>query len=370
MGSSVTVTVSASKVGYVGDVTTHTLAVDLTAPSASYTAPVTLKVYGSSISMAPRNRSADIDSYSATGLPPGLSIVDPRGGSITGSPNTANPEPTTATVTVTDTAGNSAGVSIEFPPVAKGDQILRGFRYSLATLPFGDPAPTVTAPSVSGSSSLAGVDRTGVAPISYSAVPADVCAVDEMSGALTFAGIGPCTITATAAMDANYDEGTATATVTVVAVRLVLNLDRIAADNTVNMAEHEAGFAISGYTRRAPPSTRGSEPGVTVSVTIGSQSPLTATSEEDGAWSVSVPANAAYITEPSVTVTVSATKSGFFTAARDVERTLTVDLAAPSVSYPAPTTLKVGVAITDMAPSTSATDLKFYAYGATGCPRG
>ena len=58
----------------------------------------------------------------------------------------------------------------------------------------------------------------------------------------------------------------------------MLSVDAIATDNTVNIAEKTAGFAISGAT--------GSEAGVAVSVTIGSQSPLTATSDSNGAWSV------------------------------------------------------------------------------------
>ena len=96
---------------------------------------------------------------------------------------------------------------------------------------------------------------------------------------MTLGGAGTCTITATAESDANYDEGTATATVTVEAAgTLVLNLGAIAGDNTVNIAEKTTGFTISGDT--------GSEADVSVSVTIGSQSPLTATSAAGGAWSV------------------------------------------------------------------------------------
>ena len=75
----------------------------------------------------------------------------------------------------------------------------------------------------------------------------------------------------------------------------------------MNIAEHEVGFTIGGDT--------GTESGVDVSVTIGSASPLTATSADDGndtaTWSVAVPANATYITGTSVTVTVAATKTGF-----------------------------------------------------------
>ena len=72
---------------------------------------------------------------------------------------------------------------------------------------------------------------------------------------------------------------------------LALNLDAIAGDDTVNIAEKAAGFTISGDT--------GTESGVSVTVTVGS-TPLTATLAAGGAWSVAVPANAAYITGASV----------------------------------------------------------------------
>ena len=74
---------------------------------------------------------------------------------------------------------------------------------------------------------------------------------------------------------------------------LVLNLDEIAGDNRVNIAEKAAGFAISGDT--------GTESGVSVTVKVGSTT-LNATSADDGTWSVSVPAAATYIAGTSVAV--------------------------------------------------------------------
>ena len=103
---------------------------------------------------------------------------------------------------------------------------------------------------------------------------------------------------------------------------LVLTLDAIAGDDTVNIAEKAAGFAISGAT--------GSEGGVSVTVTVGTTE-LTATSAAGGAWSVDVPVNAAYLTGTSVAVTVSASKTGY-TPPSDVTRALAVDLAAPSAT--------------------------------------
>ena len=347
-GTSVAVTVSASKTGYTppGDVT-RALAVDLAAPSATYTAPSSLQVGVAVGAMTPSTTDTDIASYGATGLPPGLGIDSRHRASISGTPDTADANTADATVTVTDTAGNTATVDITFPAVAKGDQTLTGFAYSPASVTFGGAAPAVTAPG--------GVQTT----LSYSATPATVCTVDASTGALTPVGVGDCNITATAAASADYNEATAAFTVTVAAAgTLVLTLDTIAGDDTVNIAEKAAGFAISGAT--------GSEGGVSVTVTVGGTQ-LTATSDSGGAWSVDVPANAAYLTGTSVAVTVSASKTGY-TPPGDVTRALAVDLAAPSATYTAPSSLQVGVAVGAMTPSTTDTDIA--SYGATGLPPG
>ena len=139
-------TVSASKTGYTApsDVT-RALAVDLTAPSATYTAPSSLQVGVAVGAMTPSTTATDIASYGATGLPPGLGI-DTGTGVIDGTPDTADANTADATVTVTDTAGNTDTVDITFPAVAKGDQTLTGFAYSPASVTYGDTAPAVTAP--------------------------------------------------------------------------------------------------------------------------------------------------------------------------------------------------------------------------------
>ena len=141
---------------------------------------------------------------------------------------------------------------------------------------------------------------------------------------------------------------------------LALTLDVIAGDDTVNIAEKAAGFSIGGNT--------GSEGGVSVTVTVGTTE-LTSTSAaaDPATWSVSVPADATYISGTSVDVTVSATKIGF-TAPGDVQRTLTVDLTAPTApSYTAPLSLKVGEAIAVMNPSGG---IGIDEYNATGLPSG
>ena len=145
---------------------------------------------------------------------------------------------------------------------------------------------------------------------------------------------------------------------------LVLNVNAIASDNALNIAEKAAGFAIGGDT--------GTEAGVSVVVKVGSHTfdavtSAIASGETTATWSVSVPTAATYITGASVTVTVSASKTGF-TAPSDVTRSLTVDLTAPTTpTYTAPGSLKVGTAITDMGP-TGGTDID--AYSATDLPSG
>ena len=349
-GTSVVVEVNASKIGFSApSAITRSLTVDLTAPTApGYTAPTSLKV-GEAISPMSPSGGVGIDEYGATGLPSGLSL-DTGTGAIGGTPDTADANTTSVTVTVSDTAGNEATATISFPAVAKGDQALSGFQYSASSVTYGsNSVPTVTAPS--------GAATT----ISYSATPATVCRVDPSTGALTLAGAGTCVVTATAAGSDDYNEATASYTVTVQPTgALVLNLNAVAGDNTVNIAEKAAGFTIGGDT--------GSVGGVSVTVTVGSTE-LTATSADadPATWSVSVPANASYITGTSVVVEVNASKIGF-SAPSAITRSLTVDLTAPTApGYTAPTSLKVGEAISPMSPSGG---VGIDEYGATGLPSG
>ncbi len=349
-GQSVTVSVSASKTGFTSpDAVARTLTVDLVAPTApTYTAPSSLQV-GEAITVMSPSGGSGIDEYAATGLPSGLSI-DSASGAINGTPDTASAGTASATVTASDSAGNSVTVSIAFPAVAKGAQTLSGFAYSASSVVFGSTAPTVTAPS------------GAQGALSYAASPSAVCTVDDASGALTIVGVGSCEVTVTAAATANYDEASVSYTIVVQAAgTLVLSVDAITGDDVVNIAEKAAGFAITGGT--------GSEGGVSVTVTIGSTT-LTATSSATSGtatWSVSVPLGASYIAGQSVTVSVSASKTGF-TSPDAVARTLTVDLVAPTApTYTAPSSLQVGEAITVMSPSGGS---GIDEYAATGLPSG
>ena len=189
-----------------------------------------------------------------------------------------------------------------------------------------------------------------------------MCTVDPTSGALTLLGAGDCEITATAAGSDDYNEATVGYTVTVQAAgALALTLGAIAGDGTVNIAEKAAGFEIGGDT--------GTEAGVGVTVEIGGET-LTTTSADDAGtatWTVSVPADAAYISGASVAVEVNASKTGY-TAPAAITRSLAVDLTAPTApGYSAPASLKVGEAITSMSPS-GGVDID--EYSAAGLPSG
>ena len=352
-GTSVDVTVSATKTGYTSPPNVeHPLSVDLIAPTApSYTAPSLLQVGVPITDMSPIDGS-DIDEYSAPGLPSGLDI-DTGSGVITGTPATADAS-ATVTVTVTDEAGNIDTVDIVFLAVAKGDQRLTGFAYSASSVTFGSTAPTVTEPT------------GAMTPLSYtlSEDSESLCSVDPNTGALTDLAVGACVVIVTAEGTANYNEASATFTVTVSSAgNLVLNVNLITTDNIINIAEHTDGFAISGDT--------GSEAGVAVTVTLGGTSLPAATSADvagTATWSVPVPGDASYIKDTSVALEVTASKAGF-TSAPPVERSLTVDLSAPAgTAYPVPALLQVGETITTMSPSGGAADID--GYEASGLPSG
>ena len=89
---------------------------DTMAPTVTYTAPTSLTVGTAITPITPTTADSDIASYTATGLPAGLTI-NTSTGLISGAPTTANTAPATVVVTVTDNIGNSATVRLTFPAV-------------------------------------------------------------------------------------------------------------------------------------------------------------------------------------------------------------------------------------------------------------
>ena len=118
----VEVVATASMVTLTNGVVRRRLTVDLTAPTAIWTAPATLTAGEAITDIIPVNPSADIPGaggYAASDLPAGLTI-DADTGVINGAPTTAETNPATATITLTDTAGNEGAVALTFPAVGVG----------------------------------------------------------------------------------------------------------------------------------------------------------------------------------------------------------------------------------------------------------
>ena len=95
-----------------------TYVLDNTAPSITYTAPDSLMV-GTTVTIIPTDitDASEIVDFSATTLPPGLTIAQ-LSGDISGTPTTATTSTTTVTVTATDEVGNEGTTTLVFPMVA------------------------------------------------------------------------------------------------------------------------------------------------------------------------------------------------------------------------------------------------------------
>ena len=103
-----------------------------------------------------------------------------------------------------------------------------------------------------------------------------------------------------------------------------LSLDPIASDGVVNIREKADGFTLVGD---AEIDEMGGSSEIMVTVTIGTET-LTTTTDAAGAWSVSVPPDAEYISEPGVSVTVNA-NGPHSSVAPEMNRELKVDLTPP-----------------------------------------
>ena len=136
-GAEVEIVVTATLIGMNNGEARRTLMVDLTAPTATWTAPATLTVGVAITAITPAGPSADIAAggYAATDLPAGLAI-DADTGVISGAPTTAGAGGT-VTISLTDTNGNAGTVSLILPAVDRGTQALTGFAYSATTATVG-----------------------------------------------------------------------------------------------------------------------------------------------------------------------------------------------------------------------------------------
>ncbi|MCY3557884.1 MAG: fibronectin type III domain-containing protein [Chloroflexi bacterium] len=135
---------------------------------------------------------------------------------------------------------------------------------------------------------------------------------------------------------------------TVLPTTLVIDASTIAGDGTVNIQEKADGFSISGTATE----------GASVRVTVGGTTLSAALADEDGDWSVTVPADSAYITEGSVSISADASKEDHENATATA--TIQVDLTAPVVSYLTPNSLKVETVVT-VTPTSTHTDIDSFA---------
>ena len=139
---------------------------------------------------------------------------------------------------------------------------------------------------------------------------------------------------------------------------LTINAATVAGDGTVNKAEKAAGFAIGGS----------SEAGASVTVTVGTTALSAVTAGSTGSWTVSVPTAASYVSDGRLTISATATRSGFSDGSASA--TVTVDTVPPSVSYnDVPTELVVDTAVTIL-PTTTDTDIHSYALTMGSLPSG
>ena len=251
---------------------------------------------------------SDETSYTVTGLDNGAEhTFQLRAVNAVGAGGVA--EATSTPVTVPDapaslnaTAGDTQVALTWTAPGSDGGSAITGYEYRVS-----DDAGTTWSPDWTGvpDGSDSGTDRS-----------------DETSYTVTGLDNGVEHTFEVRAVNVVGEGAPATATSTPMTTpTLTLSLDTIAGDDVVNIAEKEAGFTITGDT--------GSVPGASVTVTIGSGT-LTATSAPSGAWTVTVPADASYVTGASVDITVNATLTGY-NAAVELTSTLAVDLVRPAL---------------------------------------
>ena len=231
-----------------------------------------------------------------------------------------------------------------------GSQTVAPQRYTM-----GADVGTVQLPEATGGDGALSYTLTPVLPngLSFDANTRQITGIPTATMAET-----SYTLTATDSDATNPDQATLVFTITVAAagpVTVGLNAD-IAGDDVVNIEEKAAGFVISGTVAN----------GATVEVTLDSGTARGAT-EIGTTWTLAIPANDPEITGTSVVVEATATLAG---ATSTVNRTITVDLVAPTATYTPPGTLTVGTPIIAIPPVNPSSDVAGYTVQSGAIPPG
>ncbi len=225
-------------------------------------------------------------SVSATTTPAGLTVGVTYDGSAT-APTAVGSYPVVATISDPNFTGTASGTL----QITKADQTITFA--ALPSLAFGDAPFQLAATSSSG------------LPVTYTTSDASVIAVSGTTA--TVAGVGPVTITASQAGDANYNAATS-----------------VQRNTTVGNARQTITFA-------ALPAKTFGDADFTLTATASSALTVTFTSSNPSVATVS--GNSVHIVGAgTTTITASQAGSTNFSAAEDVQRTLTVGKATATVT--------------------------------------
>ncbi|HAW0342639.1 TPA: Ig-like domain-containing protein [Escherichia coli] len=307
-----TVTATVTDAAGNSDSETHTVTVNLTAPTIGINTIATDDVINAT------EKGADLQISGTSNQPAGTTITVTLNGQnytattdASGNWSTTVPASAvgalgeasyTVTANVTDSAGNSNSAShnvqvntalpgVTLNPVAS-DDIINAAELGVAQTISGQVTGAAAGDTVT--VTLGGKTYTATVQGNLS------WSVDVPAADVTALGSGPQTITATITdIAGNSDDASRTVTVNLTAPTIGINT--IASDDVINATEKGADLQITG--------TSNQPAGTTITVTLNGQN-YTATTDSSGNWSATVPASAvSALGEANYTVTANVTDS-------------------------------------------------------------